>query len=269
MDAGVLDVELAGIDAVEAEYRQDGRKGSCRTALYLIEHLVDAQLVGEYAVALAPPVVEIAGDDQRRILRDRGANALGKRPYLPLPASLEQAKVDVDAMQVLRAAGELDLAMQQPAVLEHVRRNVLVLLRDDRKARQDGVAVMPLAIDGVAAIGHLLPHGVRDEFVLRLARPVDVAAGVAVVGALHLLQEQDVDGQPVQLLLDLMDDHAPGQVREALVDIERRDGEIHRGGGRRLVVTAAMLAGNGVPLAQDECGRPCRRAVHACVTLAT
>ena len=46
--------------------------------------------------------------------------------------------------------------------------------------------------------------------------------------ALHFLQEQDVGRQPVQLLLELMDDHAPRQVREAFVDVVGRDGEFHR-----------------------------------------
>ena len=45
-----------------------------------------------------------------------------------------------------------------------------------------------------------------------------------VMSALDLLQEQDVGRQPVQLLLELMDDHAPRKVGEALVDIECRDG---------------------------------------------
>ena len=59
----------------------------------------------QHAVGLAPPVVEIAGDDQRRVRRHRRADALAQRADLPLPAALEQAEVHVDAMQRRRARG--------------------------------------------------------------------------------------------------------------------------------------------------------------------
>ena len=105
------------------------------------------------------------------------------------------------------------------------------------------VAMVPLPINSVAAVGDLPPYGIGDELVLRLAGPVVIAAGVAIVGALHLLQEQDVGGHAVQLLLQLVDDHAPGEVRETLVDVVSRDGEFHRRATGRKIVTAAMLAG--------------------------
>ena len=58
-------------------------------------------------------------------------------------------------------AAELDLAVQQPAALERVRRDVLVLLRDDRKARQHRVAVVAVPVDRVLAVGDLAARPCR------------------------------------------------------------------------------------------------------------
>jgi len=66
---------------------------------------------------------------------------------------------------------------------------------------------------------------------LRLAWPVVVAAGVAVVHPLHFLQKQEVRRQSVELLLELMDDHASRQVGEAFVDVVGGDAELHCCGG--------------------------------------
>ena len=63
-----------------------------------------------------------------------------------------------------------------------------------------------------------------------LRRPVVIAAGVAVVHALHFLQEQDVRREAVQLLPQLVDDHPPREMREAFVDVVGGDAELHHGG---------------------------------------
>ena len=118
--------------------------------------------------------------------------------------------------------------MKQSALLEHMRRDVLRFLADDRKAREHGVAMVPVRIDRVLAVRDLTPHRVGDEFVLRLAGPFDVAISVSLVRAEHLLKKQDVGRQPVQALFHLVDDHPPGEVRETLVNVVGRDGKSHR-----------------------------------------
>ena len=248
MHASVDDVELAGIDAIEAEHRQHRRKRACRASGDFLEDLVHPQFVGQESVALAPPVVEIAGNQQRCVARHGFADACDERTDLPLPATLKEPEMHVDAMQDRGALSQLDFTMQQPAAFEQMRRDILVFLRDDREARQDRVTVMTLAVHGVAPVGHFMPHRVGNEFVLRLARPVAITAGIALMRALDLLQEQDVSGQAVQLFLELMDDHAPRELRESFMDIEGRDGKSHRRGrvGRR-EFTCAMVTGIAGP----------------------
>ena len=146
---------------------------------------------------------------------------------LPLPAAFEETEMHVEAMEDRRALGQLDLAVQHAAALERVGGDVLVLLRDDRIARQHRVAVVAVAVDRIAAVRHLAPHRVGDELVLRFARPVEVAPGVAVVDALHLLQEQDVRRQAVQLFVELVDHHPTREMGKALVDVVGGDAELH------------------------------------------
>ena len=86
---------------------------------------------------------------------------------------------------------------------------------------------MAVVGDRVLAVGDLAPHGVGDEFVLRLGRPVDVPRRVTPVDADDFLQEQDVDGEPVKPLAQLVDHHPPVELREPLVDVVGRDGETH------------------------------------------
>src|SRR5690606_39724932 len=67
---------------------------------------------------------------------------------------------------------------------------VEVLVTQDRKLRQQRVAVMPMRVDGIATVGELRPHAVGEELVLWRLRPVVHPRGVARVGAQHFLEER-------------------------------------------------------------------------------
>ena len=67
---------------------------------------------------------------------------------------------------------------------------------------------MAVVVDHVAAVGGVLPDVLGEEFVLRLLRPVLVALGVAVVQALHFLQEDDVGVELAQAIAQLVHHHA-------------------------------------------------------------
>src|SRR5678815_4220862 len=91
--------------------------------------------------------------------------------------------MDAHAMQVGVPARHLHFAMQQAAALEAVFRDVLVVPAHDRITAQDGVAMMAGVVDRVAAVGEIGPHGIGDEFVLRLGGPVGEAPRRACVAA--------------------------------------------------------------------------------------
>src|SRR5438128_12300739 len=98
--------------------------------------------------------------------------------------------------------------MQEPATFEHMRRNVLRGLRNDGKAREHRIAVVSVAIYRVSSVRYFLPHRVGNEFVLWLERPIAVAPRMPAMDSLDLLQKQDVGGQTMQLVAQLVDHHA-------------------------------------------------------------
>src|SRR5438309_1594104 len=98
--------------------------------------------------------------------------------------------------------------MQEPAAFEYVRRNVLRGLRNDGKAREHRIAVVSVAIHRISSVGHFLPYRARDEFVLRFEGPIAIASGMPAMNALHFLKKQDVGGQTMQPVAQLVDHHA-------------------------------------------------------------
>src|SRR6185436_19182956 len=69
------------------------------------------------------------------------------------------------------------------------------------------------------------------EFVLRLPRPGREAKRVALVQARDFLQKNQVRRERPQALAQFVDHHAPVELRQALVDVERDDAQF--GGHRR------------------------------------
>ena len=70
-------LEAANVDAVEREDRHLRGVAPREASLVALEHLVELQLLGEVVARLLLPVVEVAGNDERRALGHRGLDALG------------------------------------------------------------------------------------------------------------------------------------------------------------------------------------------------
>jgi len=135
------------------------------------------------------------------------------------PAALGEREVQADAVQRLGEFRQLDLAMQQAAALQAVRRDVLVLGAQYRVAAEDGVAVVAVVVHGVAPVGVVAPDLVGEKLVLRLLGPVGEARGVAAVLPLHFLQEDDVGVERAQMVAQLVHHHSAVEVGKALVDV--------------------------------------------------
>lgn len=160
------------------------------------EHLVQAELLHEQRRQPVAPVIEIASDEDGIALGHQAANALGQRQDLAAAAAGEQAQVDHEAMH--GAPVQLDAGMQQAALFEAVVGDVLVLVLDDRKARQQRVAMVGLVADGVAPVGYVQPQRRGQRFMLR------VQQRLVLVAPLHFLQEDQVGTQPVQAQAQLV-----------------------------------------------------------------
>ena len=85
--------------------------------------------------------------------------------------------------------------MQQATALEAQVRDVLVVHVFDGVARQDGVAVMAVIVDDVAAVGSRRPNVFGKKIVLAAGWPVADAFCMPSMFALHFLQENDVGAQ--------------------------------------------------------------------------
>src|SRR5438046_3053943 len=99
MNVGGNDPQTARVDAIQPKHREDRGECSCRTPARRREHLNDAKLFLKGAVGLAPPVVEVAGNDKGRFGRHGFPDTLRQGMYLPSPPALEQSEMDIDAMQ--------------------------------------------------------------------------------------------------------------------------------------------------------------------------
>jgi hypothetical protein len=85
----------------------------------------------------------------------------------------------------------IDLHVQQAALLETVVRHVLMLVRQHRPARQQGIAMFAVARDGVGAVDRLVALG-RQELGLGQIGPVREVMLLAPVHLADFLQADDV-----------------------------------------------------------------------------
>src|SRR6267142_1118817 len=226
---GALDLEAAHVDAVQAQHRKRAGEAARGPAPAVGERLAQIERHSQALAREVAPVVEIARDHQRRALGHLAVQPLDQRAHLLAPAALVEREVNADAMQRRGRAGNVDLAVQEAAALAPVERDVLVLGPADRVTAEDRVAVMAVRVDGVAPVGEVGPHLLREKFVLGLGRPVLEAHRVAAVLSLHLLQENDVGAERAQALAQLVDHQAAIKLRETLVDVVGRDVQFHAG----------------------------------------
>lgn len=131
---------IAQVDAVQAQQRQTRRKTARRGAEMLAEGLY--QVFAQHGIGLQPPIVEIAGDDYRRLGR-QAVEQVQQQLYLALPVGLAQAEVHAHRMYLVMAR-HLQLAVQQPALLVALHRDVQVVEAADGEFRQQRVAVVPM-----------------------------------------------------------------------------------------------------------------------------
>src|SRR5213596_1731159 len=162
MHARGCDLEAAHVNAIEPQQRQHAGEGRQRAAVMRHRHLGHAEPALENRRGAMPPVVEIAGDDDRQAARGELLKPARDRLELALASALVQRKMHAHQMQVAPPSRHGHHAVQEAAALVAVIGDVLVLERKERKARQHHVAVVAVVVDGVAAVG-MLPLAVRKE----------------------------------------------------------------------------------------------------------
>jgi hypothetical protein len=121
------------------------------------------------------PVVEVAGNDKRRVAGHVVGDELEKLMYLPPAVRLAQREVQADCVQWRPISGQLYHGMQQPARLRLADRRIDIAPGRNGMPGEKRIAVMPARRDGIAPVGVLRPHAVREDFVLLQGRlrPLD------------------------------------------------------------------------------------------------
>lgn len=169
------------------------------------------------------PIIEIARKNQRLIPRDAPRNRGEDEIDLALADPLGQAQVNAE--RVHAAFMNFEHSVEQAATLETVHRHVVIADRMNRKAGQNGVAMVSMLVDGIAPVVHLRPVRAGQVISLVLFRPVGEAPRVTRVTALYFLQEHDIRAQCVEFMLEVMHDKSPIEWRQALVHVEAGNGK--------------------------------------------
>ena len=220
----------AHITPVQLQHRQTGRKGAGRVAMGLHEDLVHIGAPRHLGMGAAPPVVEVAGHDHRRARGNFLAHHVAQHLHLLRAVRFHQPQVDANGVDIAALAGHLQLAMQHAAPLGAADGNVAVFKLDNRELGQQRIAVMPVGIDRVAAIGELLPDAVGQVFVMRrLGVVVELLAMLEVI-ARHLLQKHHIRAHDAHRVPQFGQDELAVEKSESLVDIDRE----HLEGNRRV-----------------------------------
>jgi hypothetical protein len=115
---------------------------------------IDAEPVAQQTVDSLLPVVEITGNDQRRLGGHFALHEVGQKGGLAQAAALDQAEMHADQVHLAAlAAAEARHRVQQAALFQHMVGDVVVGEVDDAVAREDRVAVVAMRINGVHAVG--------------------------------------------------------------------------------------------------------------------
>ncbi len=162
-----------------------------------------------------PPIVEIAGNHERRISRDPVCDKSEQALDLLRAVRLSQGKMHADRMKRTRRSGDLDHAMQHSPTLGRSDRGVEVLPGSNGVLRQKRIAVVAAGRNRIAPVGVLWPNPVGQHFVLlgRRIRPVRNA---------DFLEENEVRIVGAQGVTQSQERAAATQRSEALVGIQRQ-----------------------------------------------
>ncbi|MNK95533.1 hypothetical protein D3C87_1157720 [compost metagenome] len=211
---------VAQVDAVQAQQGKPRGVGFGRTTMVAFEGFVQVIAAGQGGITLHLPVVEVAGNDHRRIIR-QGLEELTEQLQLQLTMAFQQAEVNADRMHFAMPR-HVQHAVQQATAFRAGNGNIQVSILADRIFRQQGIAMVTVGIDGIAPIGEVAPHAVGKEFILRGLWPIVVAGGVAVVLADDFLQEHQVCRRTAHRFTQFRKDEAPVECGKTLMGVDRQ-----------------------------------------------
>ncbi len=163
--------------------------------------------------ALAP-VVEVAGDDERRAVRDFVDDQIQKPVNLSPAMRLAQREMQTDRVQRLTIAIKPDNRVQQASRLGPANRCIDIAPSGDRMPGEERITVMPTRRNSIPAVGVLSPDAVRKYLVLMQVR-------LRTRNRTDFLKEHEVGPRGAQGIANSKQVAMPVSGTQALVGIQR------------------------------------------------
>jgi len=155
-------------------------------------------------------------------------------------AGAQQAQMQHQYMHTLPA--QIDFAVQEPALLVAMVRHIGVLVCQHRPAREQGIAVLPMAGDRIAAVYRRVVVW-RQKISLALLGPVRKKLLLAPVELAHFLQTHQIRVKAANRLAQIVNLQTPRRTQAAhpFVDVvaHHTKNRWHRRALRRQIVAAA------------------------------
>ena len=211
--------QIARVDAVEAEQRHACGKRFRALPQRVDKHFLQIERAAERKAGFLPPVVKIAGDNQRAHRVHMPAHIFKNGLILLVAVGFAQIQMRTQTHQRKRPAFGMDFAMQHAALLEFVHADIEVVARFNRQMAQNGIAVVALGKHCVFAVAAVKRKMLADDVVMRLGGKRGQLELAAQVFALHLLQKKHVGFQALQGLGHAFNLHFAVERRHAFVHI--------------------------------------------------
>ena len=160
------------------------------------------------------PVVEVAGDDERRAVGNFVGDQIQKPINLSPAVRLAQPEMHTDRVQWLTIAIQPDHCVEQAPRLGLVNRCIDIAPSGDRMPGEQRITVMPTRHNSIPAVGVLSPDAVRKYLVLH--------ARIRTRHRTDFLKEDEVRPRLAQYVANSKQQAMPVSGTQALMGIQRQ-----------------------------------------------
>ena len=202
------------VNPVEPEPGCARRKRACRAAHRGCMDFFQARK-DQLPVRAFAPVVEVTGDDERRVAGNFVGDQIQKPINLSPPVRLAQREMQTDRVQRLTIAIQPDHCVEQAARLGRADRCIDIAPGGDRMPGEQRITVMPTRRNRIPAVAVLSPDAVRKYLVLMRVR-------LRTRNRTDFLKEDEVRPRGAQGVANSKQDAMPVSGTQALMGIQRQ-----------------------------------------------
>jgi hypothetical protein len=206
--------DIPDVNPVEPEpgyaRRKRARRAAHRGRMDFFQARKDQPPVRAFA-----PVIEVAGDDERRALGNFVADQFQEPINLSPAVRLAQREMHTDRVQWLTIAIQPDHCVEQAPRLGLANRCIDIAPSGDRMPGEQRITVMPTRRNSIPAVGVMSPDAVRKYLVLMHLR-------LRTRNRTDFLKEDEVRPQGAHGIANPKQDAMPVSGTQALMGIQRQ-----------------------------------------------